>query len=200
MEELKKYLPPNSYEKVIAHFDDSFILKIVKSRKTKLGDFRPNTSQKLQSKITINNDLNPYSFLITLVHEIAHHKVWLQNKRRLLPHGKEWKTEFKYLMLPFLHPSTFPDDIIKAVSKYLINPKASSCTDTNLYRTLSFYNEKDDTTLMLESLPQNGLFELSNNRIFQKGLKRRTRYLCTEVTTKKQYTIRGTASVKVVDK
>ncbi|MBL4652389.1 MAG: SprT-like domain-containing protein [Flavobacteriales bacterium] len=165
---LKTYLPKNSYEKIIELFDASFTIKIVNPRKTKLGDFRPNASRKLQSQITINNDLNRYSFLITLVHEIAHHKIWIQNRKRVSPHGIEWKTEFKYLMLPFLHPSILPDDIIKAVSKYLINPKASSCSDTNLYRTLSHYDEIDESKLMLESLPQNGLFELSNNRIFKK--------------------------------
>ena len=40
------------------------ILKLSPKRKTKLGDFRPlNASGKY--KITINKDLNPYSFLIT---------------------------------------------------------------------------------------------------------------------------------------
>ncbi|MBL4625529.1 MAG: sprT domain-containing protein [Flavobacteriales bacterium] len=200
MEELKKYLPANSYKKIVTHFDGYFELKIVRPRKTKLGDFRPALTKSIASKITINNDLNPYSFLITLVHEIAHHNVWLQTKKRILPHGNEWKTEFKYLMLPFLHPSILPEDIIKAVSKYLINPKASSCSDVNLYRTLSLYDIEEKTKLLLETLPQNSLFSLGNQRIFKKGMKLRTRFKCTEISTKKQYFVHGLAAVKIVDK
>jgi hypothetical protein len=200
VQELKQFLPQNSYEKVIKYFDDSFTLKIVNPRKTKLGDFRPNSSRNLPSKITINNNLNQYSFLITLIHEISHHTVWKKYRSKVAPHGKEWKSEFKYLMLPFLHPSILPEDVIKAISKYLINPKAASCSDVNLYRTLSSYDDIDDDTIMLELIPNNTLFSISNDRIFRKGIKRRTRYLCTEIRTKKQYTVRGTAFVKIVDK
>ena len=54
-------------------------------------------------QITINNDLNKYRFLITLIHEMAH-LVTFKDMPRSKPHGKEWKINFQRLMLPFLHP------------------------------------------------------------------------------------------------
>ena len=47
------------------------VVKVVKKRKTKHGDFRKLASGKTQ--ITINESENPFRFLITLLHEIAHH-------------------------------------------------------------------------------------------------------------------------------
>ena len=45
------------------------VVKVVKKRKTKHGDFRKLPSGKTQ--ITVNESDNPYRFLITLLHEIA---------------------------------------------------------------------------------------------------------------------------------
>jgi len=46
-------------------------LKIVNQRQTKHGDFR--TFANGRTQITVNNNLNPHQFLLTLIHEIAHH-------------------------------------------------------------------------------------------------------------------------------
>ena len=43
------------------------------------------------------------------------------------PHGDEWKEEFQKMMLRFLNPEYFPDDILKALSRHMINPKAYNC-------------------------------------------------------------------------
>ena len=44
-------------------------VRIAKPRSTKLGDFKVTGNQM---SISINNNLNKYSFLITLTHELAH--------------------------------------------------------------------------------------------------------------------------------
>src|SRR5689334_10544417 len=66
-----------------------FELKITKSRQTKVGDF---TSRRTKShpRITLNHDLNPYLFLVTFVHEVAHLHVYLRHGNRVDPHGDEW--------------------------------------------------------------------------------------------------------------
>ena len=64
--------------------------KVVKSRKTKLGDFRMSQFVK-QPIITVNRDLNQYSFLITSLHEFAHCHTFQKYGNSVLPHGKEWK-------------------------------------------------------------------------------------------------------------
>lgn len=84
--------------------EHSFTLKIVNQRETKHGDFRQLPDGRFQ--ITVNNNLNKYQFLLTLVHEIAHH-VTHQKFGRVQPHGKEWKMVFQHLMLPFLRPEIF---------------------------------------------------------------------------------------------
>ena len=69
--ELSKYIPKNSISRIAKWIEILQIdLKFVKPRTTKLGDFKYSYKNGLQ--ITINNDLNPYQTLITLVHEIAH--------------------------------------------------------------------------------------------------------------------------------
>ena len=101
--ELSKYIPKNSIPRIAKWIEILQIdLKFVKPRITKLGDFRYNYKNGLQ--ITINNDLNPYQTLITLVHEIAHAFVYKKFGSKVKAHGKDWKVMYKDLMLNFLKP------------------------------------------------------------------------------------------------
>ena len=104
---LAKYIPAKSIEVIaqwIYHFN--FKLKIKKSRTTKYGDYRP-PMKNTNHQITINNDLNEYAFLITLIHEIAHLSNWEKHKSKVKPHGEEWKSEFKTLMDHFLNEEVY---------------------------------------------------------------------------------------------
>jgi SprT protein len=172
-------------------------VKITNSRSSKLGDFRP-AFQGADPLITINHDLNKYSFLITLVHELAHLKAWIKFKNKVPPHGKEWKEEYKYLMSFLLHQNIFPDDVNKALAKYMANPAAASCSDIHLLRTLRKYNKVKDGIIHLEETPDGCIFKLENGRIFEKGEKRRTRFLCKEVATKRIFTVSSLAEVTVL--
>ena len=99
---LSEYLPEASVAKVLSLLDKyPCHLKIVNKRRTKHGDFKRYADGKIQ--ITINNDLNPYRFLFTLIHEFAH-LITFEEFKRVKPHGQEWKRNFKLLMLPFLNP------------------------------------------------------------------------------------------------
>ena len=68
---LQKYLPERAVDSIfeLIRINDVH-LKIVNQRQSKHGDYRrvPGGAHV----ITINNSLNKYAFLITLVHEIAH--------------------------------------------------------------------------------------------------------------------------------
>ena len=69
---LSKYLPEEFIDMVVELLvTHPVAFKIVKPRKTKLGDFRVN-SRTEKPQITVNGDLNKYSFLITTLHEFAH--------------------------------------------------------------------------------------------------------------------------------
>ena len=80
-----------------------FELRVVRPRRTRLGDFTKKPHER--PRITINSNLNPYSFLITYLHEVAHHIVYsVRYKKKIAPHGPEWKQAFRELLLPVLSP------------------------------------------------------------------------------------------------
>ncbi len=195
---LRKYIPENAVEIIYTWIIQyKFHLRISRSRTTKLGDYRP-PIRKQSHKISINFNLNKYAFLITLVHEIAHLIVWEKYKKSVKPHGKEWKTEFKYLMSNFFDNKIFPKDLSDALSVYLENAIASSVSDLELTRILNNYDNKSDL-ILLEELPQNTVFKIHNGRIFKKQEKLRKRYRCLCLENKKEYLFNPLARVVPVN-
>jgi len=92
---LEEYLPSGVAEDVWSRVEkDNVRFRIAKPRKTKLGDYRPPYG-KHGHRISVNADLNPYSFLITVLHEFAHLETWKKFKRTTKPHGNEWKMAFQ---------------------------------------------------------------------------------------------------------
>jgi SprT protein len=192
---LKKYLPKEFVVYVsdlIIHSNVKF--KIVAPRSTKLGDFRASSKNDGKPQITINGDLNPYAFLITTLHELAHLNTFHCYGAGVNPHGKEWKKEFTALLEPILNVSTLPFDIKNTLTKSIKNPKASSCSDIHLTRVLKKYDQAKNTQT-LEELDENAIFSI-NKKVFTKGKLRRTRYLCNELVTGKSYLIHALAEVK----
>ena len=117
---------------------ENITIKLKKSRKTKHGDF--SVKKNGLCKITINDDLNQYRFLVTLIHEISHYKAYKKYGPYIKPHGVEWKNIFKNLLLPIINPEIIPNDILRPLAIYAKNPKASSDTDLNLSLALNRYN------------------------------------------------------------
>lgn len=192
---LVKYLPVEAVPGVLALLEKyPCYLKIVGKRTTKHGDFRRFSDGRVQ--ITINNDLNPYRFLLTLIHELAH-LVTFEEYKKVRPHGKEWKKNFKLLMLSFLNPDIFPDELLKQVAHYMINPKASSDGDIKLSLAFRNYDDNADKTFIFE-LPHKSMFQY-RNRTFVKGMKRRTKYECVEVLTHRKYIFHPHAEVELVN-
>ena len=191
---LADYLPKNAFLLVIELLEKHPChIKIVKNRKTKHGDFRKLADGSVQ--ITINNDLNVFRFLLTLIHELAH-LVTYKNHKRIKPHGKEWKVTFQHLMLPFVTPKIYPNEILAPLAKYLINPKASTDADINLSLALKQFDKKTNKSFIFE-IPINTKFT-HNSRIFERGTKRRTRYECLELKTNKKYLFHQNAEVDLL--
>ena len=163
-------------------FELNVDIKLSKPRKTKFGDFKV-INNKLY--ISINNNLNRYSFLITLVHELAHAFVYRKHQNNVKPHGNEWKKTFKLMMLNFLTPNHLPNDILNCLSKHLINPAYSSFSDIELAKVLRNYNNKK--TLILDEIEERSIFKTLENesKSYIKGKKRRKYYECIE---EKSYT------------
>ncbi len=197
---LAKYIPEPAIPQIaewIVELD--FKLKIKKERSTKLGDYRPPTYDS-NHQITINYNLNKYAFLVTLLHEIAHLTTYNKYQNSVLPHGAEWKREYQIIMKDFLRPGVFPDDVISALRRYLVNPAAASCSDKNLLRTLKRYDhpEKNGNLVFLETLPYQCTFKYNEDRLFIKGERIRTRYRCKEVATGNIYLFNAVAEVEAL--
>ena len=192
---LTKYLP-NDAVPIISRWisDTGCVFKISRSRRSKFGDYRA-PYQGATHRITINQDLNKYAFLITTVHEFAHLKTWKEFKGRVKPHGIEWKTNFQLLMEPFFKLGIFPEDIAIALLRYMKNPAASSCTDINLYRILKQHNFLSPTLDTIDTLPDNSYFQIRNGRTFQKLEKLRKRFKCREIPSGKLYLFSPIAEV-----
>ena len=80
-------------------------------------------------------------------------------------------------MTPFLEKEVFPADLQLAITAYLNNPSASSCTDLSLSRALKRY----DTAMghsRLEELPYHAIFTIKDGRRFKKGEQLRKRFRC----------------------
>ena len=174
-----------------------FQLKIVKKRATKYGDFRASLNGDTPM-ITVNSNLNQYAFLITLTHEFAHLLVWHTHKHKVKAHGIEWKKEFQKLMAVLLQNEIFPETLTTVLKQHLKNPPASSARDIKLVSELRKYDVPSNKVILSE-IPLGTKFTLNNKRIFVKGEKRRTRFHCTELQTKKQYLINGVAEVLIIN-
>jgi SprT protein len=194
---LVKYVPESTVDTVcewIQTYD--FILKITKSRDSKYGDYRSPFAGK-GHRISVNHDLNKYSFFITLVHEVAHLLTWERHRDNVFPHGKEWKHFFKELMVPFLSAETFPDDVLSALSSYIKDPAASSCVDATLIKVLKRYDHPDGS-ILVEQIPEGSIFRLKNGMVLRKGLRLRKRFKCLEVKSKKTYLVSPVAEAVVI--
>ena len=161
-------------------------LTITRERKSVLGDYRNSHGDK-NHRISVNGNLNPYAFLITLLHELAHLFTYEKFGHKVLAHGQEWKNEFGKVLAQFLLKKIFPQDIQKTLYKTLENPAASSCADTALLRVLYKYDKKKDGVMLIEAVPLGALFTIKGDRIFKKEEKVRKRYKCLEVSTGKMY-------------
>ncbi|MBT3612647.1 MAG: sprT domain-containing protein [Flavobacteriales bacterium] len=183
------FVPLESRETVQAWIDELGVDLLIKNpRKTKLGDFKV---QHGKLSISVNNNLNPYSFLITLTHELAHAFVYTKHSSKVLPHGLQWKKTFKSMLLNFLH--LFPEDINKVLSLYLLNPKASTLTDIRLSTVLRKYDKQKGITIT--DILEGDKFKTSNGKEFKKGKKLRKRFSCKEKDTNRVYLFHPLAEV-----
>ncbi len=196
---LEKYFPANAINPVLKIIDTypNLYFKITKSRTTKLGDFRVYHQKKQQ--ITVNHNLNPYHFLLTFLHELAHYLNYKQNGRKVKPHGNEWKLFYSSLILEYLNYGCFPDELYDDIRQYAQNPKASASGDGQLFIKISNYDKEIDQSLKyVFELEKGTIFATENGIIYRLEEKRRTRYRCINLKNNKAYLIHANARVKII--
>ncbi len=170
-------------------------LTITQQRNSKLGDFRPGKG-RVKHRISVNGDLNQFAFLITLLHEIAHLNTWLKHENRVKPHGAEWKTAFRNLLIPVFELKVFPPAVEKALASYLKNPAASSCTNVKLQKALREF-DSGELAPIVDDLPDDTIFVYNGKRKFRRLHKVRKRIKCEELTTGRIYLFSPLAEVHV---
>lgn len=194
--DLTSYIPAAASDQVLQLLNDDSLQVLIKTpRKTRHGDYR-----KLNNgchQITVNSNLNPYRFLVTLLHEIAHFEAYKIYGSAIKPHGKEWKSTFQRLALPFLRPEIFPNQTLPFLAHYFKNPKASSDSDVLLSRSLKQFDPPNEKTYIFE-LVEGAKFKASNGKIFLKGKKRRTRFEATELNSGRSYAFNPNAEVELI--
>jgi predicted SprT family Zn-dependent metalloprotease len=184
---LRRWIPGQAAPLILHYLTHYQVhLTITRDRKSVLGDYRHATTSS-NHRISVNGNLNPYSFLITLIHELAHLVTFMEFGKRVQSHGREWKRIYRKMLEEFIPLSVFPADVLTALKKNLHDLPASSCADENLMRVLRRYDMDKDGLMLVEQIPEGGCFSLEDQRVFRKGKKLRKRYQCVEVATGKLY-------------
>jgi len=195
---LAKYLPDHAvkpvFELIVEH---GVHLKIVNERSTRHGDYRKAMNGK--HEITVNGSLNKYRFLITLIHEIAHLVAFEKFGRNIKPHGSEWKYVFQQLMVPYIRPEIFPNQLLPLLARHFRNPSASSDTDTTLSLALKQFDKVNDKNYVFE-IPYGSVFRIKNGKVFKKIAVRTKRYECLEISSGRLYLFNPNAEVELIKK
>ena len=193
---ISRYVPENAISYCVDTWKKHpFSFKVTKQRKSKVGDYKFNKSTG-NHEITVNGNLNPYAFLITYLHEVAHLNQYINYGNNRPPHGRVWKDIFKELMRPVLQESIFPKEVLHRLVLHMKNPKASSQSDATLARILQKYDQIiGEPYTYLEDIKEGSSFILNDNR-YTKLKRRRTRSLCEERRSGRKYLISELARVK----
>lgn len=198
-ETVRQHLPPNAWKYVLDLLQEHPVLvRVVPHRATKLGDYRPPRLGDCWHRITVNEDLNMYAFLVTLLHELAHLRVTAihaTGTKKHKPHGVEWKKEFAAVVGPVIEESMVPRDLCVALAATLQRPRAATCGDRLLRLALSQYDHGVDQCLYVEQLEVGACFQLQNGRQFILGDRVRSRYRCIELASGIEFRIHYLARV-----
>ncbi|MCE9629938.1 MAG: SprT-like domain-containing protein [Planctomycetia bacterium] len=199
---VRPFLPPAAVvhvESLLAGYD--LHVRIARPRRTKLGDHRPPAAGWTAHRISINANLNPYAFLTTLLHEVAHAATWERHRprRRVRPHGPEWKREFEAILSPVVGAGVLPDEVAAALAQSMRNPAAATCSDRGLALALARYDEQPPGRVRVEDLVEGTFFRVDGGQAFRADRQVRTRRKCFECGTGREYRVHGLLFVEPLD-
>jgi SprT protein len=198
IDHLQKFLPPDTYDAVLQYLQFYKVhLTVARERKSILGDYRHRTHFS-NHRISVNGNLNKFSFLVTLLHELAHLLTFEQFGNKVLSHGREWKIIYGKLLEQFVQNKVFPADIEKELVDSLKNPAATSCAEDGLVRVLRKYDDAKSHNRLIEEIPENGIFRCNDGRVFKRGEKIRKRFKCTEIKTGRVYLFSPVYEVEII--
>ena len=195
---LAKYLPAAAVDSVFNYLaQHSVHLHITRERYSKLGDYRWPWPGHPFHEISVNGNLNPYHFLLVLLHEMAHLDTWLQYKNTIQPHGHEWQANYARLINLYL--PLFPTDVSVLLQRYTARIPLSRTIEKQIDAQLRHYNPDytPSQDITLNDLTPGTRFHIASRpgHHFQALEKRRTRWICLKLEDGKKYLVSGTAVV-----
>ena len=196
LEYLSKYLGEPRSRYILDYLrEQGCAFHLTKPRVSKRGDFRIKGNSL---SISVNRDPNPYRFIITLVHELAHLKTYKEYGNKVSPPGAEWKRNHSALFRVLkLEPIFTKDAELKWVfDRETRRPKACSGVDVKLERVLSKY-DPHTKEVFLADLAVGTVFNF-RAQVYRKLETRRTRVLCLHLANGQKYTINKASKVEIV--
>ena len=196
-EDISPYIPASVVPFVTQLINHTGVdLRLKNKLKNKLGDYRA-PYNGTGHRITVNNDLNQYQFLITLLHEFAHLLNWNKHESKVKSHGEEWKQEFKTILNNDVVKDCFPDDIKEALDKHLLKLRSSCSLDIELQRVFFNYDESS-SKVFIADLSNGMTFAIDNGREFLVIKKLRKRLKCREISSNRIYLFNPAHAVNLV--
>lgn len=190
---LARHLPDEAVDWVYDYLDRHHVhFHVASQRRSKYGDYRWPQPGHPFHEISVNGDLSPTLFFWVFLHEAAHLETHLRHQNAA-PHGHEWQTEYARLMLETL--SFLPADVQPTVRRLALhiplNRKLMQQVEQQLRGT------GGDRSLRLDDLPVGSFFRLVTKpgMLLQSIERRRTRWLCRDVDSGRQYTVSANAEV-----
>ena len=194
---LHNHLPAQAVDYVYNYLNQHKVhFHITRERRTKYGDYRWPQPKHDFHEISVNGDLNPYLFLWVFLHEAAHLETHLKHSH-VLPHGQEWQEQYRRLLVA--HTSLFPTEaqplLAHLTRRIPLSRKLMRQVEETLHHHDPDYTAEKHTTL--DDLPAGSRFRLKTKpeMLFENLQRRRTRWLCRDLDTGRQYTIAARSEV-----
>lgn len=196
---LANHLPPQAVDWVYRYLDRHRVhFHITRQRTSKLGDYRWPHAGHDYHEISVNGDLNPYLFLWVFLHEAAHLETHLKHSH-VQPHGHEWQAEYAQLLRQ--QAALFPAEVQPLLARYVRRIPLSRTLLRQIEETLRRHDPgyRAEEHLTLDQLPAGSRFCLKTrpDLELQSVERRRTRWLCLDPRSGRQYTVSASAEVSV---
>lgn len=197
---LARYLNADAVDNVFDFMNRHCVdLHITRDRRSKLGDYRWPQQGYPRHAISINGSLNPYMFLLVMLHEQAHLLTFLQYKNSIQPHGHEWQDNYRRLLRQYAEKGCFPKECLSKLKRYTMQLPLYGPAGKELETILHHYdkNYTSENSLTLNDLPLGSQFRIKDKpeMLFVSNEKLRTRYRCVEMHSGMPFLVSGNAQV-----
>jgi SprT protein len=195
---LSPFLPEGAFDLVGKWLQVKDLQIKISSRKGhRLGSYQRDPAGN--QKILINRNQDCYSFLITLVHEIAHMQVRMGTRKKIQPHGTEWKLTFGRLLSETAQLPSLPSDVRGMMLEMANAPMSRQYARVGSGKVLLRYNSKPEFGHLLADLSEGERFATPDGKIYTRGIKLRTRYKCRREGTSAWYLVGEAVPVRRID-